>query len=350
MSIVQRPFSNERVRITRSLAGVGLLAALAAAGCSADVTRFDSPYFALTESGTPAPASAPSRRTDAGYAADNVPAPSNYPPPAPQQRNQGPTVAALPPLPDRGPAPAPYQPLPPPAASAPRPYAAPVAAAPQPRPAAVAGAAGKVDTIEVQQGDTLYGIARRHNVTISDLMAANDLKGSALKPGQRLHLPGSAATTGAAAPASKSPRQPLARPAPATDQTAAAAPSNWTGSYTIKAGDNLYGVARQHHVKADELQRANGITDVRKMQPGMVIKVPGETKVATAGHIASDRPTAEPARAPVAPPLPTAPTPSTAQSPAAAGVTVINGEAAAPAHRRSRPSGDARTKAGSRHR
>ena len=266
---------------------------LVAAGCSADVTRFDSPYFALTESGTPAPASAPSRRTDSGYTADNVPAPSNY---APLPRSQGATVAALPPLPDRGPAPA-YQPLPPSAASAPKSYAAPVATAP--RPVAPSHAAARGDLIEVQQGDTLYGIARRHNVTISDLMAANDLKGNTLKPGQKLHLPGGAANTATAAAAAKSPRQPLTRPAPAADQTATAAPSNWTGSYTIKSGDNLYGIARQHHVKADELQRANGITDVRKMQPGMVLKVPGDTKVAAAGHIASDRPVAEPARAPV---------------------------------------------------
>jgi murein DD-endopeptidase MepM/ murein hydrolase activator NlpD len=51
--------------------------------------------------------------------------------------------------------------------------------------------------------------------------------------------------------------------------------AGFTGSYTVKSGDSLYGIARQRGTTVAELQRVNGIADVRKMQPGMVLKVPG---------------------------------------------------------------------------
>jgi murein DD-endopeptidase MepM/ murein hydrolase activator NlpD len=57
----------------------------------------------------------------------------------------------------------------------------------------------------------------------------------------------------------------------------AAAPAAWTDSYTIKSGDSLYSVARRRGVTVAELQRVNAITDVRKVMPGAVIKVPPES-------------------------------------------------------------------------
>ena len=44
----------------------------------------------------------------------------------------------------------------------------------------------------------------------------------------------------------------------------------------MKPGDSLYGIARAHKVKFAELQQVNGITDVRRVKPGTVLKVPGE--------------------------------------------------------------------------
>lgn len=54
-------------------------------------------------------------------------------------------------------------------------------------PAASADATAR--TIDVQQGDTLYGIARRHKVKVEQLMAVNNLTSPNIAVGQKLVLP-----------------------------------------------------------------------------------------------------------------------------------------------------------------
>jgi lipoprotein NlpD len=44
-------------------------------------------------------------------------------------------------------------------------------------------------SIIVERGETLYGIARRHNVTVYDLMMINNLASPSISAGQRLNLP-----------------------------------------------------------------------------------------------------------------------------------------------------------------
>lgn len=111
-------------------------------------------------------------------------------------------------------------------------------------------------------------------------MSANSLTSPAIKPGQKLALPTGTNPVGAMA------RKPLARaealkatPAvvtPAAPVAAAApVPSDWGGSYTVKAGDSPYAIARSHKVSLNDLQRVNGIADPRKIMPGTVLKVPG---------------------------------------------------------------------------
>jgi murein DD-endopeptidase MepM/ murein hydrolase activator NlpD len=138
------------------------------------------------------------------------------------------------------------------------------------------------EQIEVKQGDTLFGLSKRHGVSVAELMSANGLGGPSLKLGQKLVIPGGKRTVAALAP-SITPAAPSMATTPAVVATpdvsaapavAAEAPSDWTGSYTVKPGDSLYNVARSHKVKADELQRYNGISDVRKVKPGMVLKMP----------------------------------------------------------------------------
>ncbi|MBP3036864.1 LysM peptidoglycan-binding domain-containing protein [Arthrobacter sp. zg-ZUI100] len=82
--------------------------------------------------------------------------------------------------------------------------AAPSAAAPA-APAAPAAATGHT----VVAGDTLTGIAARHGVSVSELMAANSLNGSSvLHPGDVVALPGaSGVTTLASAPVQAAPAE-----------------------------------------------------------------------------------------------------------------------------------------------
>jgi murein DD-endopeptidase MepM/ murein hydrolase activator NlpD len=239
------------------IASIAAVAALAT-GCSADVARFDSPAFGLTEGGinptNPTPSEPVRRGGTSAPIMDEAPGPagSAYPPSASTRQAQQSTRMS--PLPESAPAPSAgngssvVAALPPAKAPIAQPAAAP--AAPQP----------KGEAVEVNQGDTLYGLAKRHHVSVAELMAVNELKSPHLKPGQKLYLP-------AGRTASKKPLPRPAAPAPAA--------AGWNGSYTIRSGDSIYGIARQHKVTAAELQRTNGITDPHKLKPGMVLRVPG---------------------------------------------------------------------------
>jgi murein DD-endopeptidase MepM/ murein hydrolase activator NlpD len=128
-----------------------------------------------------------------------------------------------------------------------------------PRPAPEEAQASST-VIEVERGDTLYGLSRRHRVSVKDLMAVNGLTGTNLRPGQKLALPASRVNRSA-------PKQ--------VTVAAANAPSHWSDSHTVQPGDSLYVLARRYNVKTRDLQRYNGISNPRLLKPGMVLRVPG---------------------------------------------------------------------------
>jgi LysM repeat protein len=108
----------------------------------------------------------------------------------------------------------------------------------------------------VQSNDTLWDIARSFDVSVSALCAANEMSPrDVIRPGQRLQLPdGAAAGTGG----------------PATT------PSGWSGSYTVRSGDTLSGIASRFRVSVRDLQRVNGLRSSR-IYPGNSLVVPGST-------------------------------------------------------------------------
>lgn len=131
----------------------------------------------------------------------------------------------------------------------------------------------KGEAITVERGDTLYGLSRQHGVSVAELMTVNGLDDSKLKIGQTLYLPSGASVRSARSSGSKT------RPAPPREVVAAAEPTDvpatWNGRYEMRSGDSLYKVARQYGVKTSELQRYNSITDPRRMRPGTILRVPG---------------------------------------------------------------------------
>lgn len=298
-----------RLEIRGPIKATAVLAALLTGGCSADVARFDSPAFNLSGGGSAMPAQSP--RNGGGFPGSDAgttgPTESYTPPPS----RKGVDVAALPEV-RQPPSAAPLPAVAPPPAAKPerKPVAAPAA---QPS-APVAGG----EQIEVQQGDTLFGLSKRHHVSVAELMQVNGLQNPNLKPGQKLTLPAGksgARKTLAQKPALAGVAAPPAMP-----------PSGWEGAHTVKAGESLYGIARQHHVKVAELQQANGITDPLKVKPGSVLKVPGTgggtggAAPATASAPVAAAPT--PAVAPVTAEAPAEPAPRVVQTKP----TIINGE------------------------
>ncbi|MEQ1671498.1 MAG: LysM peptidoglycan-binding domain-containing M23 family metallopeptidase, partial [Hyphomicrobium sp.] len=172
------------------------------------------------------------------------------------------------------------------------------------RPAAAPVAAGSGETIDVQPGDTLYGISKRHHVSLAELMAANAMTSPNLKPGQKLIIPAaggshkSAAAPSAMAAAPAVAAAPVAPPVPMTPPSPELL-AKYNSTYTVQPGDSVYKIARANRVNFSELQNVNGISDPRKVKPGTVLKVPaGAAPIAAAETLA--QPVA-PVAAPVAP-------------------------------------------------
>jgi LysM repeat protein len=133
--------------------------------------------------------------------------------------------------------------------------------APAPAPASPAG--GSVYT--VKSGDTLSAIAARHGVKLSEVFGWNGLNmGSIIRPGQQIKIGGGAAAPAPAAPAPA---------APAPVAPAAQAPSS--GSYTIKSGDTLSGIAARNSVKLSDVLAANRLTMSSIIYPGQKLVIPG---------------------------------------------------------------------------
>lgn len=74
------------------------------------------------------------------------------------------------------------------------------------------------------------------------------------------------------------------KPAPAPSKPAAAKPAPKpaakTGTYTVKAGDTLSGIASRFGTSWQELQRINGLANANLIFPGQVLKLPGGGKPA----------------------------------------------------------------------
>jgi murein DD-endopeptidase MepM/ murein hydrolase activator NlpD len=263
--------------------------ALIITGCSADISRFDGQGYGLTDSGSAKiPAQGmrrgePARLGDAGGDSGPSTGGAYYPP---SSGNGGSNTVRMSALPEPV-GPAPQQQRSP--SIAPRPLttsAAPV----KPRPIQ-AGA-----TIDVAPGDTLYAIARRHAVPVNELMTVNNLTAPTIKPGQKLVLPASRSIARVAVPLKPIQRAEPVRmaaipqPSPVASSPAMPAPvamapiqSDWQGSYTVKTGESLYGIARAHRVSFAQLQQVNGIADATKVKPGSVLKVPAGVTQASLG-------------------------------------------------------------------
>lgn len=150
--------------------------------------------------------------------------------------------------------------------------AAPAKAAPAKAAPAQAGGA----TYTVKSGDTLGAIAARHGVKLSDVLSRNGLNmRSVIYPGQKIKI-----GAGVAAPTAPRPAAPKPAAAPAA-----------SGSYTIKAGDTLSGIAARHGVKLSAVLSANRLTMSSIIYPGHKLVIPGAGTV-TAVKPSSSQPPA----------------------------------------------------------
>ena len=115
-------------------------------------------------------------------------------------------------------------------------------------------------TYTVKAGDSLYRIAKNHNISLQELKSLNNLNSDLIFAGQVLKVSGQVSSSQSSTNTSQS-----------SNQTQASG----NGTYTVKAGDSLYRIAKNHNISLQELKNLNNLSS-NLIMPGQVLKVSGQ--------------------------------------------------------------------------
>lgn len=102
----------------------------------------------------------------------------------------------------------------------------------------------------VKKGDTLFSIARKHNVTIAELKKANGLKSQKLTAGMRLTIPAGDAARLKRAGSESSP-----------------------AVHTVKKGETFRSISKKYALSVSELKEMNGIRKEARLKVGQKLIV-----------------------------------------------------------------------------
>lgn len=103
----------------------------------------------------------------------------------------------------------------------------------------------------VKSGDTLWSIAQKYNVTVQQIVTANNITNANLiRVGQSLIIPGTSSV-----------------------------PPTTGIKYTVKAGDTLWAIAQKYGVTVQKIVDANNITNPSLIHIGQVLTIPTGTTV-----------------------------------------------------------------------
>jgi len=134
----------------------------------------------------------------------------------------------------------------------------------------------------VQQGDSLWLIARQHDVTVRALAGANKLRSNGiLRVGSRLKIPGAAepAAEEAGTPAAEAPEAAEAETTEA-EEAEAAEPVK----HSVREGESLWTIARKHGTSVRALAAANGLRPEKVLRIGRTLTIPGEGSAESANE------------------------------------------------------------------
>ena len=101
----------------------------------------------------------------------------------------------------------------------------------------------KENVYTVKKGDNLYKIAQNYDTTVSEIIKLNNLTSTNLSIGQILEIPTKTASG---------------------------------NTYTVKSGDSLYKIAQQYNTTVNELKNLNNISS-NLLSIGQVLKIPSST-------------------------------------------------------------------------
>ena len=118
----------------------------------------------------------------------------------------------------------------------------------------------------VKKGDTLYSISKKYQLTVPELRTANNLaENDVIKIGQKLIIPSADISNAAALSSTKD--------VPTNTTT-----KQNTKTYVVKAGDTLYGIARNSEIKLHELLAMNNMDASTTLKVGQKILIPDNKK------------------------------------------------------------------------
>ena len=120
----------------------------------------------------------------------------------------------------------------------------------------------------VKSGDSLWSIANKHGLSVSQLKNMNGLTSDIIYPGQTLKV-GQGNNTSTTAPSKIA----TTTPAPSQGSTTSSNTSTSTSkTYTVASGDSLWAIANKHGLSVSQLKNMNGLTsDI--IYPGQTLKV-----------------------------------------------------------------------------
>ncbi|WP_369352058.1 LysM peptidoglycan-binding domain-containing protein [Ligilactobacillus agilis] len=113
----------------------------------------------------------------------------------------------------------------------------------------------------VKAGDTLYAIASRYGLSVASLKALNNLSSNLIHVGQTLKVSGTTSTNQSNQTSSQT-----------SNNNGATNSGNQSGSYTVKAGDSLWGISHKYGMSIDSLKSLNNLSS-NFIYPGQVLKV-----------------------------------------------------------------------------
>jgi LysM repeat protein len=119
---------------------------------------------------------------------------------------------------------------------------------------------------EVQSGDILVNIARQYDVTVEEIVAANNLPSAdVLEIGQRLIIPAEGFVASEA---------PAVVPAAAPAEEPSIIIESADQIHTVQSGDNLYRIALLYGCGFSELATYNNLTNPDSLEVGQEILIP----------------------------------------------------------------------------
>ena len=142
------------------------------------------------------------------------------------------------------------------------------------------GADGERIVYVVKNGDYLGRIASRNRCTVAQIKRWNGLKSNNIRVGQRLVI-----YRGGGGPSTSSSSSSTAAAAPSSSSSSTQS-STPTGTYTVKSGDTLSGIATRHGMTVNQLKQWNGLTS-NNIRVGQKLKLNSSSSASSASASSS---------------------------------------------------------------